>query len=64
MSWKTFRGVLCLLAVEMGIANVSAAEKIKSAICHDILDFCGRELVTLGWGEIETKMAIIVLAKL
>jgi hypothetical protein len=30
---------------------------------HDILDFCERELVTLGGGEIEKKMAIIVLVK-
>ena len=33
------------------------------AIRHDILDFCERELVTLGGGGIEKKMAIIVLVK-
>jgi len=30
---------------------------------HDILDFCGRELVTFSGGRIEKKMAIIALVK-
>ena len=34
---------------------------LSTAIRHDILDFCVRELVTLGAGGVEMKMAIIVL---
>jgi len=37
--------------------------KRDPAIRHDILDFCVRELVTLGGGGVEKKMAIIVLLR-
>ena len=37
--------------------------RLSRAIRHDILDFYVRELVTLGAGEVEKKMARGVLVK-
>ena len=35
-----------------------------TAIRHDILGFCERQLVTVGGEEVEKEMVIIVLVKL
>jgi hypothetical protein len=44
-------------------SSLLAGAKNSRAIGHDILDFCERELVTLGGGGVEKKRAIIVLVK-
>ena len=51
------------LTSDDGIKDWRPTDPIVFYIRHDILDFCERELVTLGGRGVEKKMAIIVLVK-